>query len=175
MFCKLPGDNMEVPLHQDANYWPFTPTKSVTIWLAIDDVNEENAAMQFVPGSHLIGDLEHVELPLDGSVVLNRRVVAHETYDNLVLNELRAGDVSLHSDLLLHGSPVNSSDRRRCGIALRYLAASVRTVRGGESWTHSAVHVENGDPSGYWPNRPRPAVDEPHKMARFSGGFDGNL
>ena len=174
MFCKLPEDIMEVPLHQDANYWPFTPTKSVTIWLAIDDVNQENAAMRFVPGSHLVGDLEHVELPLDGSIVLNRRVAAHETYDTLVSNELQAGEVSLHSDLLLHGSPANSSNRRRCGIALRYIAASVRTVLGEESWTHSAVHVESGDPSGYWPNRPRPAVDEPHKMARFLGGFDGN-
>ena len=59
MFCKLPGDGMEVPLHQDANYWPFTPTKSVTIWLAVDDVDRENSAMHFVPGSHLIGDLRH--------------------------------------------------------------------------------------------------------------------
>jgi|TARA_B100000959_G_scaffold270903_1_gene318403 hypothetical protein len=174
MFCKLPGDGMEVPLHQDANYWPFTPTKSVTIWLAIDDVDRENSAMHFVPGSHLIGDLRHDELPLDGSVVLNRRVVDHETYDTLVSNELDAGQVSLHTDLLLHGSLPNSSNRRRCGIALRYLAADVRTVRGGESWTQSAVHIENGDPSGYWPNRLRPLVDEPHKMARFLGGFDGN-
>ena len=175
LFCKLPGDGMEVPLHQDANYWPFTPTKSVTIWLAIDDVDQENSAMQFVPGSHLTGDLEHAELHLDGSIVLNRRVVAHETYDTLVSNELRAGQVSLHTDLLLHGSHANSSSRRRCGIALRYLAAEVRAVPGGESWTHSAVHIGSGDPSGYWPNRPRPVVDEPHKMKRFLGGFDGNI
>ena len=131
--------------------------------------------MQFVPGSHLTGDLEHAELPLDGSIVLNRRVVAHETYDTLVSNELRAGQVSLHTDLLLHGSHANSSSRRRCGIALRYLAAEVRAVPGGESWTHSAVHIGSGDPSGYWPNRPRPVVDEPHKMKRFLSGFDGNI
>ena len=40
-FCKLPGDGMEIPLHQDADYWPFTPTKSVTVWLAVDDVSAE--------------------------------------------------------------------------------------------------------------------------------------
>ena len=174
IFCKLPGDGMEIPLHQDANYWPFTPTKSVTVWLAIDDVDEDNAAMRFVPGSHLAGDLAHAELPLDGSVVLNRRVVEHENYDQTVLNEMRAGEVSLHTDLLLHGSPPNFSERRRCGIALRYLAAEVKVVPGGESWTRSAVHIGNGDPSGYWPNRTRPLKDEPHKMASFVGGFDGN-
>tara|TARA_B100002052_G_scaffold242814_1_gene227780 strand:- start:5298 stop:6176 length:879 start_codon:yes stop_codon:yes gene_type:complete len=174
LFCKLPGDGMEVPLHQDANYWPFTPTKSLTIWLAVDDVDEGNAAMRFVPGSHLSGDLAHTELPLDGSVVLNRRVANHEEYDDVVLNELQAGEVSLHTDLLLHGSPPNFSDRRRCGVALRYLAADVKVASGSESWTHSAVHVRDGDPSSYWPNRPRPEKDEPHKMALFVGGFDGN-
>jgi len=174
LFCKLPGDGMEVPLHQDANYWPFTPTKSVTIWLAIDDVDEDNAAMQFIPRSHLNGDLPHAELPLDGSVVLNRRVVEHERYDDVVLNELQAGEVSLHTDLLLHGSDANLSSRRRCGIALRYLAAQVKVVPGGESWIRSAVHVGAGDPSGYWPNQSRPLKDEPHKMAGFVGGFDGN-
>jgi len=174
IFCKLPGDGMEIPLHQDGNYWPFTPTKSVTIWLAVDDVDEDNAAMRFIPGSHLDGDLAHTELPLDGSVVLNRRVVEHESYDDAVLNEMGAGEVSLHTDLLLHGSPPNFSDRRRCGIALRYLAAEVKVVPGGESWTQSAVHIGDGDASGYWPNRPRPLKDEPHKMAAFVGGFDGN-
>ena len=175
LFCKLPGDGMEIPLHQDANYWPFTPTKSVTIWLAVDDVDEENAAMRFVPKSHLDGDLRHAELALDGSVVLNRRVVEHEKYENdVVLNEFRAGKVSLHTDLLLHGSAANLSSRRRCGVALRYLAAEVKVVPGGEDWIRDAVHVGAGDPSGYWPNRSRPLKDEPHKMAKFSGGFDGN-
>lgn len=174
LFCKLSGDGMEVPLHQDANYWPFTPTKSVTVWLAIDDVEDENAAMQFVPGSHLAGDLDHDELPLDGSVVLNRRVVEHDSYADRFVNELPAGSVSLHTDLLLHGSRANTSGRRRCGIALRYVAADVRAVAGGENWLFGAVHVADGDPSGYWPNRPRPEGDEPHKMANFTGGFDGN-
>ena len=174
IFCKLPGDGMEIPLHQDANYWPFTPTNSVTIWLAEDDVDEDNAAMRFVPGSHHNGDLVHAELPLDGSVVLNRRVVEHEDYVDVALNEMQAGEVSLHTDLLLHGSPPNFSARRRCGIALRYLAAEVKVIPGGESWTRSAVHIGDGDPSGYWPNRTRPLKDEPHKMAGFVGGFDGN-
>jgi non-haem Fe2+, alpha-ketoglutarate-dependent halogenase len=174
MFCKLPGDGMEVPLHQDANYWPFSPTKSVTVWLAVDDVDAANSAMRFAPGSHLAGDLAHEEVPLDGSVVLNRRVAGHEGFDDTVVNELAAGQVSLHTDLLLHGSHANNSDRRRCGIALRYIAADVRAVAGGENWITGAVHVADGDPSAYWPNRPRPDGEDPHRMARFVGGFDGN-
>ena len=173
-FCKLPGDGMEVPLHQDANYWPFTPTKSVTVWLAVDDVDEGNAAMRFVRGSHLSGGMPHDELNLDGRVVLNRRVAGHEDFDDTFTNELVAGEVSLHTDLLLHGSGLNVSDRRRCGITLRYVAAEVRAVTAGESWIRGAVQVADGDPSGYWPNRPRPDGEDPDRMSRFSGGFDGN-
>lgn len=36
----------------DATYWPFQTSRTCTVWLAIDDADEENAAMQFVSGSH---------------------------------------------------------------------------------------------------------------------------
>ena len=35
-FCKMPGDGKTVSWHQDASYWPLTPSKTVTCWLAID-------------------------------------------------------------------------------------------------------------------------------------------
>ena len=49
-FCKLPGDPKRVPWHQDATYWPVRPTKTITVWLAIDDVDEGNAPMAVRPG-----------------------------------------------------------------------------------------------------------------------------
>ena len=55
MFCKMPNDGRAmrpVPLHQDATYWPFAATRTCTVWLALDDADEENSAMLFVPGSH---------------------------------------------------------------------------------------------------------------------------
>ncbi len=102
LFAKMPGDGMEVPLHQDTRYWPLTPSKSVTVWLAIDDADEENAAMEFAPGSHVLGALPHEEKPLDGSRVLKHAVLDPESYGP---RYVRAGEASLHSDLLLHGSP----------------------------------------------------------------------
>src|SRR5262249_55967780 len=42
-FCKMPGDGKRVSWHQDASYWPLTPSKVVTVWLAIDDASVENA------------------------------------------------------------------------------------------------------------------------------------
>ena len=44
-FCKMPSDQREVPFHQDATYWPFRPFKTVTAWLAVDDVSLETGPM----------------------------------------------------------------------------------------------------------------------------------
>jgi len=45
-------------------------------------------------------------------------------------DELKAGEISIHSDLLLHGSEPNQSKRRRCGLTLRYCLTSVRAELG---------------------------------------------
>ena len=44
-FCKLPGDGKRVSWHQDASYWPLSPSKVVSIWLAIDDSTPANGAL----------------------------------------------------------------------------------------------------------------------------------
>jgi len=42
-FCKQPHDPRKVAWHQDASYWPLTPARTVTVWLAIDDADIANA------------------------------------------------------------------------------------------------------------------------------------
>ena len=173
LFAKMPHDDKVVPLHQDAVYWPMTPSKSVTVWLAIDDADADNATMQFVPGSHRIGAIEHEQLALDGSRVLGRQVVQPDSYGDRFLNVLKAGQASMHSDLLLHGSDANHSARRRAGLTLRYTAAEVRLIEGYDFWRKPAVHCLKGDPSGFWFNRRRPEGEHPEKMAAVYGEFDG--
>lgn len=174
LFAKLPGDPKAVPFHQDGIYWPLTPSKSVTVWLAIDDVDVDNGAMQFVPGTHDMGSLEHRQFDLDGTRVLGREVADIEQFgDRRFTNELKAGQCSLHSDMLLHGSAPNTSDRRRAGMTLRYAAADVRLIDGYEFWKKPAVHVADGDPSGFWYDRKRPEGSHPELMAQVWGEFDG--
>ena len=71
----------------------------------------------------------------------------------LELGELKAGEISMHNDLLLHGSEANRSTRRRCGLTLRYCSADVRAYEG---WNAKGVVVSGTDPSGHWANPPRP-------------------
>ncbi len=43
----------------------------------------------------------------------------------------------------------NMSTRRRCGLTLRYAAASVKA---GMNWNEKGVVVRGSDPSGHWKN-----------------------
>ena len=155
-FCKLPRDPKRVSWHQDAPYWALNPTRTVTVWLAIDDVDEGNAAMQVIPGSHLRGAMAmRASAPEEANVLW----LTLESLDGLpapVPVRLRAGEISLHSDLLVHGSPPNRSDRRRCGLTIRYAATSVRSPSG---WNQGGIIVSGGDPSGHWPHHARPVDD----------------
>ena len=155
-FCKMPGDGKRVSWHQDASYWPLTPSKAVTAWLAIDDASVENACMRYIPGTHLLGHLTYTLSEDDDSNVLNQTVVGADQLGSPVDVELEAGEISLHSDLLLHGSEANQSSRRRCGLTLRYCPAEVRA---GLGWNAKGVIVSGKDLSGHWANPPRPNSD----------------
>jgi len=154
-FCKMPGDGKVVAWHQDASYWPLTPSKAVTVWLAIDDADIANACMKFIPGWHHYGHLTYKLTEDSGANVLNQEVENAEGIGQPVYDELKAGEISIHSDLLLHGSEANLSTRRRCGLTLRYTPADVVA---GMDWSQKGV-VVSGLPVEHWANRARPETE----------------
>ena len=130
--------------------------KTATVWLAIDDADVDNACMRFIFGSHHHGHLTYHLSEEDENNVLFQTVPDAESYGDPVDVELKAGEISIHSDMLLHGSQANTSDRRRCGLTLRYCAADVRALQG---WNLKGVLLSGVDPDGRWGNPPRPAQD----------------
>lgn len=126
-FIKQPQSPESVTWHQDAYYWPLEPRSSCTVWLAFDDVDAGNGAMQSIPGSHTHGILPHNRIGGDGSSVLGLEADVSRfdlsTVDDVVMN---AGDISIHSDQLVHGSPGNNSNRRRAGLTIRYSPTNVK-------------------------------------------------
>jgi len=146
-FCKLPHDAKSVTWHQDAPYWPFTPSKTVTVWLAIDDADEGNGAMRVIPGSHLAGALPMRKSTPEENNVLWFTVDDVERHGTPKTVVLKAGQASLHSDMLLHGSPPNPSGRRRCGLTLRYCTLDVHNDQG---WNEHSIIIKGSDPTGHW-------------------------
>ena len=153
-FCKLPGDTKQVSWHQDASYWPLTPSKTVTVWLAIDDADTENGAMRVIPKSHLHGQIVFEHSRKEEQNVLGQTVKDAEDYGLAPVDfEIKAGQISLHSDLLLHGSAPNQSDRRRCGLTMRFVPPEVKALTG---WNKNSIVARGTDISGHWTNQPKP-------------------
>ena len=152
-FCKMPHDGKRVPWHQDSTYWPLSPTRTVTVWLAIDDADSENANMKFIPRSHLHGLIDYDETQ-DANTVLDLAVRNPHSYgDTEIDDQLKAGQFSMHSDLLLHGSEANESNRRRCGLTIRYAAADVTTWY---DWHKKGMVVRGENVNGHWANPEMP-------------------
>ena len=152
-FCKLPGDGKEVSWHQDASYWPFDKSRTITVWLAITDSTRENGAMRVIPGTHLIGAQTTRLSEEDEHNVLLEVVPDVERFGDPVYFELKAGQISVHDNLLLHGSEPNRSSRPRGGLTLRYCPVDVRSL---SDYHLGAVLVSGEDSSGHWGNVPRP-------------------
>lgn len=156
-FCKMPGDEKQVNWHQDASYWPLTPSKTVTVWLAIDDADVENGAMEVIPKSHLQGQIPFEKSTAEDNNVLGQSVRGVEQYGDVpVAFEMKAGQISLHTDLLLHGSKPNPSIRRRCGLTMRFVPPDVRALKG---WHGNSIICRGQDLDGHWAHYARPESD----------------
>lgn len=130
-FCKYPGGaeaEKFVAWHQDVTYWGLEPPFAVNAWIAIDDSDADNGCVQFVPRSHKWGLREHGKADEVGNLLsLNQQVpMSEEESSQVVDNELKAGQISIHHGMMAHGSRPNRSTRRRCGMAMIYVPASSR-------------------------------------------------
>ncbi|MGH7319369.1 MAG: phytanoyl-CoA dioxygenase family protein [Candidatus Rokuibacteriota bacterium] len=161
-FCKYPAEERGerfVAWHQDVTYWGLEPPFAVSAWLAIDDADEANGCMRFVPGSHRGGVLAHGKSGQAGNLLSIDQEVPRDLVDErrAVSIPLRAGQMSMHHGLMLHASHVNRSSRRRCGLTLRYVPPHVRqTVPNSLGQWWAAVLVRGEDRYRHFPPRQVP-------------------
>src|SRR5215207_3776373 len=59
IMCKMPHEGLYIPWHQDMQDWPLSPPNLATVWLAFDDVDEENGCFYLIPGAHREGQVPH--------------------------------------------------------------------------------------------------------------------
>lgn len=123
VFCKPGGTGMEVPMHQDGNYWPIRPLTTCTVWVALDRSDVGNGCLRVIPRSHISREQYTHEKTDSADVVLNQYVPeeALALMAPAVDLELEPGQMSLHDVNLIHGSNPNASPRRRAGVAYRYM------------------------------------------------------
>ena len=121
MFCKSPGDGLEVPWHQDGHYWPIRPLATCTVWIALERSDPGNGCLRLVPRSHSGGVL-HDHMKEEGDLALSDKIKMSAFDEADAVDEvLEPGQMSLHDVYMIHGSGANRSDRRRAGLAVRYM------------------------------------------------------
>lgn len=121
LIYKEPGQLAETPWHQDFAYaqMPFTPAganipydESVQFWMPLDDVDELNGCMHFLPGGHL--DPLHPHYVAGGEPTDDGRLLAIENPEQeldlskAIACPLRAGGATVHS----FGTPHFTSGNR---------------------------------------------------------------
>lgn len=131
---KPPYIGVEKPWHQDIPYFPFEPKEPylhVAMWMALDDATAENGCMQYIPGSHLWGNLT--------TETTWTQSVAHLSVDEsridpsqAVMVEAKAGDVVLHDGMVLHYSAPNRSPHPRWAFVLDFISTRARYTGEGE-------------------------------------------
>ncbi len=131
-FCQYPSSEVEhyVAWHQDVTYWGLEPAEALSAWIAIDDADAENGCMEVIPGSHQVGMVPHVTAATPGNILSVGQEIPDEYVDrsSAFLVELDAGQMSFHHGKLFHSSPPTRSDRRSCGLVIRYISPHVKQV-----------------------------------------------
>lgn len=116
-FNKPPNTVHVTPPHQDNYYFNLVPANVLTIWVALDPIDEENGCLRFVRGSHKDGVLPHSRSSILG---FSQHIA---DYDDLKADEvvvkLNPGDASVHHANMIHRADANvSTERNRRAFAM---------------------------------------------------------
>ncbi len=123
-FNKPPATEHPTPPHQDNFYFCLRPPNVVTLWLALDAVNEENGCLRYVAASHHHGIRPHGPTQVLG---FSQGIIDHGPDD--VAREqaifLQPGDLVAHHGETIHrADPNRSADRNRRAFAMVFRGVS---------------------------------------------------
>jgi ectoine hydroxylase-related dioxygenase (phytanoyl-CoA dioxygenase family) len=156
VWAKPPGAPPLV-FHRDSPYFMFQPDDVVTVWFALDDMDEELGPLEYVRGSHLWGDgrvgsagqfFHHDVRSLLRSAA-EREGIDPATLDIVSMSGLTKGSISIHHGKTWHGSGENTSKSKpRRGLGIHYVPANVRfTAKASHSSLWKSYVANSEDPA----------------------------
>jgi len=141
---KMPGDSKPTPWHQDMPFWPLEAPKALSFWITVDDVDETNGCMMFVPKSQEAGKLKAISLVEPEDLFLYAKRAGVQT-ERPIIARLRAGSATVHSGLTFHYAHANQTERPRRVLALIYIPADT-VYTGKPHVVTDAVGLQAGHP-----------------------------
>ncbi len=119
IFVKYPGYKITAP-HQDGAYLEAPDKKNITLWVPIQDVNNNNSCMFYVSRSHKKGLIPHKNI---GTQVRTRTgktgfSLSCDKYKLEKFTEvpMKVGDVLVHDQFCVHYSSTNNTDKPRIAL-----------------------------------------------------------
>ncbi len=135
LFVKEPGTAHPTPWHQDQPYWPVKGWQIVSIWIALDDIDHRNGAVEFIAGSHRWG-VNYRPTPFrkghevkftDSDLVQIPDIDADRGSYDIRSWLMAPGDCLVFHAMIVHGASGNDTPgARRRGLSLRYTGDDVR-------------------------------------------------
>lgn len=168
-FTKKARDPRFVSWHQDSTYYGVRPSETATAWFAFSDSTVEAGCMRYIPGTHRSGLIEHDETWGEDNLLMRGQTIHGVDEAAAVDVVLKAGEISIHHESVVHGSGANASDDARIGLSIHYIAPHVRqTAYDGAT----AVLVRGRDTYGHWAPEPEPRFDmDPLCLAELDHTF----
>lgn len=125
IFYKEPNGQKYISWHQDSYYQKLNSFEYISAWVALEACCQENGCLRLIPNTHhsIVPHSEnrHKNNMLGRGLTVDIPIVEKEAVDV----ELHAGEMSLHHVNTIHGSNPNRSNRRRVGMAIRYISPQV--------------------------------------------------
>lgn len=126
-FNKPPGVGQPTPPHQDGYYFMLDPCEALTMWFALDDVDEQNGCVRYVRGSHQLGMRQHARTRTLG---FSQGIVDFPSDDDReheVALPARSGDLLVHDAMTIHRADGNqSTTRTRKALGFVYFSERAR-------------------------------------------------
>ena len=150
VFMKEPGTSRATPWHQDIPYYCVSGDQNVSIYIALDDV-DETQAVRYVRGSHRWNKIYYPKVWLNGEDFnLGESgydasvpdIDVHPGIYDIACWPLRAGDVVLFHFKTLHGTGDATMRAGRRAFSTRWLGDDMRYLdRPGET---SPPYIDHG-------------------------------
>jgi phytanoyl-CoA hydroxylase len=121
-FNKPAGLSRATPPHQDGFYLMLEPNEAVTMWLALDEVGEDNGCMRYVCShNRTLRPHERTE-----TLGFSQAVADYGLEDRLgeVAVTAMPGDLLVHHSLTIHRCDENRSEKKRRALGLLYYSAT---------------------------------------------------
>jgi ectoine hydroxylase-related dioxygenase (phytanoyl-CoA dioxygenase family) len=110
------------PWHQDESYWGAAADyRSMSVWMPLQDVDEANGCMQFIPGTHKMEVVPH--RPINNDPRIHGLELAPEAgidTSHPVICPLPAGGATFHPSRTMHYTAANHSDRPRRALIMMF-------------------------------------------------------